>query len=56
MPYMKMYFEGHCTIHTCQYNEVKFDSEIQLSVMCSFIYVNILSHSNFICKNLINVN
>ena len=33
MPNVKMYFEGHWTIHTCQYNVGRFDSEIGNTVL-----------------------
>ena len=44
-PNLKMYVEGHCTIHTCQYNEGKFDLEIYLSVICSLKYSLTLTQS-----------
>ena len=40
-----MYFGGHCTIHTCQYNEGKFDLEIYLSVICSYLCKQLLKYS-----------
>ena len=43
-----MYFEGHCTIHTCQYNEGKLNSEVLFVVLFMYSTSKILSHSNLI--------